>query len=204
MPKFEFHFHDKVGAQIAHVDTFIANFDKDMNMQVMNVDEWKDNVQPLSETVHEAGRSVTKPQPSGETFAKRTKAIMQKAATKNGQRIESRAKGHVGSYTYYINADAFCRAMDVLEKDHADQLSEFLGGDLNNTQVTKVCFFIGHVVRMNMINDSNLQITDLLFAFEDFYPNKLTVRKKLSDCSSTSEQRLLLNLFLGYMKHKKS
>ena len=37
MPKFEIHFHDKVGAQIAYVEHFHAQFDKDMNMQVMDV-----------------------------------------------------------------------------------------------------------------------------------------------------------------------
>lgn len=38
MPKFEIHFHDKVGAQIAYVEHFHAQFDKDMNMHVMDVD----------------------------------------------------------------------------------------------------------------------------------------------------------------------
>lgn len=37
MPKFEIHFHEKVGAQIAYVEHFHAQFDKDMNMQVMDV-----------------------------------------------------------------------------------------------------------------------------------------------------------------------
>ncbi len=37
MPKFELHFHDKVGAQIAYVEHFHAQFDKDVNMQVMDV-----------------------------------------------------------------------------------------------------------------------------------------------------------------------
>lgn len=37
MPKFEIHFHDKVGAQIAYVEHFHAQFDKDMNMQVMDL-----------------------------------------------------------------------------------------------------------------------------------------------------------------------
>ena len=36
MPKFEIHFHDKVGAQIAYVENFNATFDKDMNMQVLD------------------------------------------------------------------------------------------------------------------------------------------------------------------------
>ena len=36
---YEFHFHEKVGQSIAHVDTLIANFDKDMMMQPVIVDK---------------------------------------------------------------------------------------------------------------------------------------------------------------------
>lgn len=35
---FEFHFHNTVGQNIGHVDTLIANFDKDMKMQTALVD----------------------------------------------------------------------------------------------------------------------------------------------------------------------
>lgn len=138
--------------------------------------------------------------PHGVTFVERLKAILRTAATKNGQTIESRPKGHVSSYTYFINAECFCKAMDVLQAEHANKLSDFLGGNLHNTQVTKICCFIGHVIRMNIINATNLQISDVLFAFEDYYPSRLTVQKKLSDCSSTPEQQLLLGTFEGLLK----
>jgi hypothetical protein len=142
-----------------------------------------------------------KPQPTGDSFVERTKAIMRKAATMNGQTIESRAKGHKGSYTYNINSDAFCKAMDALLNDHSEKLSEFLGGDLYNTQVTKVCFFIGQVIRMNIINAPSLQIADMIFAFDDYYSNKSTVKSKLSDYNSTTQdQRLLMGIFQGLLK----
>ena len=38
-PTFEFHFHDKVGQQIANVEHMEVRFDKDMQMQVANVEE---------------------------------------------------------------------------------------------------------------------------------------------------------------------
>ncbi len=41
-PTFEFHFHDKVGQNIANVEHMEVHFDKDMQMQVMNVEEMGD------------------------------------------------------------------------------------------------------------------------------------------------------------------
>ena len=39
---FEFHFHDKVGQNIANVEHMEVRFDKYMQMQVMNVEEMKE------------------------------------------------------------------------------------------------------------------------------------------------------------------
>ena len=63
-----------------------------------------------------------------ETFADRVKAIMRKAATKNGQQIETSAKGHAGVYLYHINAEAFCKAMDEMVITYGEKLKELLGG----------------------------------------------------------------------------
>ena len=61
------------------------------------------------------GKAVTSAPPvEQETFADRVKAIMCEAATKNGQQIETSAKGHAGVYLYHINAEAFCKAMDEM------------------------------------------------------------------------------------------
>lgn len=38
-PTFEFHFHDKVGQNIANVEHMEVHFDKDMQMQVANMEE---------------------------------------------------------------------------------------------------------------------------------------------------------------------
>lgn len=42
-PTFEFHFHDKVGQNIANVEHMEVRFDKDMRMQVMNVEEMNES-----------------------------------------------------------------------------------------------------------------------------------------------------------------
>ena len=138
------------------------------------------------------GKAVTSAPPvEQETFADRVKAIMCEAATKNGQQIETSAKGHAGVYLYHINAEAFCKAMDEMVITYGDKLKELLGGTLNCLQVTKVCFFIGSVVRMHVINDVNLQTVDMLFAFERYYDNLQTVKAKLGDKKATSDQMVV-------------
>lgn len=134
------------------------------------------------------------------TFADRVKAIMRKAATKNGQRIESNARGNACAYIYNVNADAFCKAMDEMVRLHSEKLKAFLGGTLQCVQVTKVCFWIGNVIRMHVINDVNLQMVDILFAFEGYYDNLQTVNAKLGDKKKTSEQNVILGTFEGLLR----
>lgn len=138
-----------------------------------------------------------------ETFADRVKAIVRKAATKNGQRVESNARGHAGAYIYHIDAEAFCKAMDEMVSSYGQDLQAFLGGSLRCVQVTKVCMFIGHVIRMSTINDTSLQMSDILFAFEDYYDNLQTVKAKLGDKKTTSDQNVLLGTFQGLLKKYK-
>ena len=147
--------------------------------------------------------AAPKPQPARqETFADRAKAIISKAATKNGQRIESNARGNAGAYIYNIDAEAFCSAMDDLVSQYGDKLEAFLGGTMYCLQVTKVCFFIGQVIGRQIINDSQLQLADMFFAFEDYY-TKSTVQSKLSIKSCSDEEMVLLGTFEGLLrKHK--
>ena len=139
-----------------------------------------------------------------ETFADRVKAIVRKAATKNGQRIETSARGNAGAYIYNIDAEAFCKAMDEMVSSYGDGLKEMLGGTMNCVQVTKVCSFIGNVIRMHVINDVNLQTVDLLFAFEGYYDNQQTVQAKLGDRKTSSEQNVVLGTFEGLLRKYKA
>lgn len=139
-----------------------------------------------------------------ESFAERVKAIMRKAATKNGQTIKSNARGHEREYKFHVDADAFCKAMDEMAAVYADKLKEMLGGTLATVQVTKVCTFIGHVIRMQVINDERLQAVDLLFAFEDYYSNLQTVQARLGDRNKSDDQDVALGTFQGLLKKYKS
>lgn len=138
------------------------------------------------------------------SFAERVKAIMRKAATKNGQMVASNARGHAREYRFYVDAEAFCKAMDEMATVYPDRLQVMLGGSLATVQVTKVCTFIGHVIRMQEINDECLQAVDLLFAFEDYYDNRQTVRARLGDGRKTDDQAVVLGTFQGLLKKYKS
>ena len=139
-----------------------------------------------------------------ESFVERVKAIMRKAATKNGQTMKSNARGHEREYTFYVDAEAFCKAMDEMAAVYADKLREMLGGSLATVQVTKVCAFIGHVIRMQVINDEKLQAVDLLFAFEDYYDKPQTVQARLGDRNKSDDQDVALGTFQGLLKKHKS
>ena len=119
------------------------------------------------------------PEVSDVLFTDRVKNIIRKAATKNGQTIDTNARAHTGSYKYNINADVFCKSLDKMTADYSDELKTYLGGTMKNVQVTRVCHFIGQVLSMNVINDSKLQLTDITFAFADYYKLE-TVKAKLS------------------------
>ena len=149
-----------------------------------------------------AAKPKAQPQ-TAETFADRVKAIMRKAAEKNGQRIESHARGNTGTYIYNVDADAFCLAMDKMVSMHGGKLRAFLGGTMENVQVTKVCFFIGQIISRQIINDSQLQMADMLFAFEKYYKLS-TVKSRLSTKRCTSEENLLFGTFEGLLRTCKS
>ena len=140
------------------------------------------------------------PASNEERFTDRVKCIISRAATKNGQRIETSARGHAGAYLFYIDAEAFCKAIDKLLSVHERELKEYLGGTLYCVQVTKVCQFIGHVVRMNIINDSKLQLSDLAFAFESYYQNLDTVKKKLSVKELSHQEKDFFTFFESTLK----
>lgn len=144
------------------------------------------------------------PSSSDIRFTDRVKAIIKKASTKNGQRIETSARGHAGTYIFNIDAEVFCASIDKLMSVHERELREYLGGTMTNIQVTRVCHFIGHVVRMNVINDSSLQLTDLAFAFETYYQNMETVKKKLSVKDLSYQEKDFFNFFESTMKGVKS
>lgn len=144
-------------------------------------------------------KSFVGPPSSDVRFSDRVKSIVTKAATKNGQLIESNARGHADAYTFFIDSNVFCKGIDKLLSVHEREFKEYLGGTMTNVQVTKVCHFLGHVVRMKVINDSKLQLSDLTFAFEPYY-NAVTVKKKLSVKELSYQEKDFFNFFESLLK----
>lgn len=153
------------------------------------------------ESDHWKAKPETNEQPN---FVNRLKTIIKKASEKNGQRIETNIRGHVGSYTYMIDADCFCKAIDDLEEYHSEKLLAFLGGSIENVEITKVGKFIGSVVRLCVVNDKSLLIKDIVFAFKDFYDNDSTIISKLSDKKLSPDESVLFGTFEGLLKKHKT
>ena len=138
-----------------------------------------------------------------DTFIDRVKAIVNKAATKNGERIKTNAKGVAGEYKFYINANAFSAAMEQLALLYPDKLEDYLGGDLYNVNLNKVAPFIGRVIDKNVINTAqSIQRTDLYFAFEDYYKKKNSVIISISKGSKSHKNELLFNIFEMLLKQE--
>ncbi len=138
-----------------------------------------------------------------ESFVDRVKAIITKAAEKNNKEITSNARGRAYTYHYYINKEKFCNAMDKFAVEKPEMLEKYLGDTLHNVNVGVVAKFIGRVIDMEIINNNLLQRVDILFAFEDYYPNATTVKNKLSDKQLSPDDKLLFGTFEGYLKTAK-
>ena len=138
-----------------------------------------------------------------ESFVDRVKDIITKAAEKNNKEITSNARGRAYTYHYYINKEKFCNAMDKFAVDKPEMLEKYLGDTLHNVNVGVVAKFIGRVIDMEIINNNLLQRVDILFAFEDYYPNATTVKNKLSDKQLSQDDKLLFGTFEGYLKTAK-
>lgn len=149
--------------------------------------------------IHADAKTFVGSPSSDVSFADRVKTIVNKAATKNGELIESNARGHARAYPFYIDANVFGKGVDKMLSVHEREFKEYLGGTLMNVQVTKVCHFIGHVVRMRVVNDSKLQLSDLTFAFEPYY-NPVTVKKKLSVKELSYQEKDFFNFFESLLK----
>ena len=148
---------------------------------------------------HPVARHGKQP-PAQVTFDYMVKAIVCKAATRNGETIRSNAKGHAGSYPFYINADIFCKAMDEMMEKELDMMMEYLNGSPANLYINKVGAFIGRTISMCVINDQSLQMSDMVFAFEELSTNEKTIRSSLSRTAKTYQFRQLMNTFEGYLR----
>ncbi|SHK85150.1 hypothetical protein [Xylanibacter ruminicola] len=181
----------------------VADYYTDKDPQVVQfLKEMKSYDQPKLKKAPASKNNM--PREVDEDFIDRVKAIITKAAEKNNKTIKTNARGHAREYIYYVDSELFCKTMDAFAREHSDMLMQFLEGSVQCVQVTKVCQFIGHILRMHIINDQNLQMADILFAFKKYYTLS-TVKVKLSkQTQGTYEDKLLFESFRSVSKRYKT
>ena len=161
--------------------------------------------------LHEGGLYLPRPcrptlhgsePPLQPTFDQVVKAIVCKAATRNGQTVRSRAKGHESDYAYFIDDAIFCKALDEMMEQDGGMMTDYLDGSLRNTPLNKVCPFIGRTIGMCLINNNSLQMTDVVFAFAELSTNEGTIRSCLSRASKSHSFKLLMTTFEGHLRRQ--
>lgn len=93
-PTFEFHFHDKVGQNIANVEHMEVHFDKNMQMQVQNVEEMNASANKKEET--ESKRDDAPPSTRGPR--KKYLFIKEGDDTKEAEQVKNREKNRLCEY----------------------------------------------------------------------------------------------------------
>lgn len=159
---------------------------------------------PLSKPATSNGSDMPKVVDDKESFVDRVKAIITKAATKNGTQVTSHARGRACTYLFNINSEKFCNAIERFAVNRPDLLENYLGGTLYNKNVGVVAKFIGQVISMEIINNNHLQRVDIVFAFEDYYKNTTTIKNKLSAKPLSEEEEAFFGAFKGYLKTTQS
>ena len=87
----------------------------------------------------------------------------------------------------------------MMEKE-LDLMMEYLNGSPSNLYLNKVCAFIGRTISMCVINDESLQMSDMVFAFEELSTNEKTIKSSLSRTAKTYQFKQLMNTFEGYLR----
>ena len=143
-----------------------------------------------------------KPQNRVLQFAKCVIDIFETAASKNNQVVHSKAKGRITPYTYYIDNDCLKRAMNRLVQEQNLLLQDYL--DTSETlQSRTICHFVGSVIRLQIINDKKLQITDILFAFQKYGWSPNTVRSRLCETPDNAALDELMRFFKNILEQEK-
>lgn len=141
-------------------------------------------------------------QPKQETFIVRLKYIMRDAAKHNNKTIRKKPRGYQSSYVFYLNAEAFCNALDEFEAKEREYLMHFLEGNIYNVQINKVGYFIGQTINMHIINQQCMQATDIVFAFKKFYDKDSSIRSSLSSKPKDHDYKLMMLEFEKYLRRQ--
>lgn len=120
---------------------------------------------------------------TAELFVKRVTHIILKAQDRNGEPIEFEDNKHNKcTYVFNIAGRQFEKVMNELLNNYPEQILDYLDGASGDKAlgVTKVCSFIGRVIKMNIFNDKDIRNIDFEPAFSFVYGEKNAQGKKPS------------------------
>ena len=138
--------------------------------------------------------------PPVDRFVNMVKAIVKKAATKNGQRIVTNTRAWQGEYVFFVDGERIAKMMDDLRKNYEKKIKEFLKPYQKCDGVMVVAPFIGQVLDIKELRAQDLQKSDLEFAFTPYYNNGASAVKRMSDKLDSEAAKLLLGTFQGLLR----
>ena len=138
--------------------------------------------------------------PPTDVFVNRVKAIVMKAAKKNGETIKTNTRAWQGEYVFFVDGERLAKMMDDLRKNHESKINEFLSVTSKYDGVMIVAPFIGKLLQIEELRARDLQFTDLEFAFAPYYNKPASAVKRMSDKLDSAEANMLFGLLKGLLK----
>lgn len=156
------------------------------------VDETTDN--------NESKAKVKPNLPPADVFVNRVKAIVMKAAEKNGHTIRTNTRAWQGEYVFFVDGKRIAKMMDDMRQNYEAKINDFLNNTSKYDGVMIVAPFIGKLLQIEELRARDLQFTDMEFAFEPYYNKPASAVKRMSDKLESTEFNVLLGVLKGLLK----
>lgn len=138
--------------------------------------------------------------PPADVFVNRVKAIVMKAAEKNGHTIKTNTRAWQGEYVFFVDGKRIAKMMDDMRRNYEAKINDFLNNTSKYDGVMIVAPFIGKLLQIEELRARDLQFTDMEFAFVPYYNKPASAVKRMSDKLESTEFNVLLGVLKGLLK----
>lgn len=138
--------------------------------------------------------------PPADVFVNRVKAIVMKAAEKNGHTIKTNTRAWQGEYVFFVDGKRIAKMMDDMRQNYEAKINDFLNNTSKYDGVMIVAPFIGKLLQIEELRARDLQFTDMEFAFVPYYNKPASAVKRMSDKLESTEFNVLLGVLKGLLK----
>lgn len=135
-----------------------------------------------------------------DVFVNRVKAIVMKAAEKNGHTIKTNTRAWQGEYVFFVDGKRIAKMMDDMRRNYEAKINDFLNNTSKYDGVMIVAPFIGKLLQIEELRARDLQFTDMEFAFVPYYNKPASAVKRMSDKLESTEFNVLLGVLKGLLK----